>query len=92
MKILKKYLDISKNARFSITLIGLLILHSCDISSSPEKLFSKANVERSQNNYKKAAKILRNWEPEITQIMTSRGAGGFSCSLSYFFYFLHFEL
>ena len=60
MNILKKYSDFSKNAQFSIILIGLLILHSCDISSSPEKLFSKANVERSQNNFKKAAKILRN--------------------------------
>ena len=60
MKILKKYLDISKNAQFSTILIGLLRLYSCDMSSSPEKLFSKANVERSQNNFKKAAKILRN--------------------------------
>ena len=58
MKILKKYLDISKNAQFSIILFGLLILHSCDISSSPEKLFSKANAERSQSNFKKAVKIL----------------------------------
>ena len=59
MKILKKYLGIFKNAQFSIILIGLLIFHSCDISSSPEKLFSKANVERSQNNFKKATRILR---------------------------------
>ena len=60
MKILKKYLAISKNAQFCITVIGSLILHGCDISSSPEKLFLKANAERSQSNFKKAAEILRN--------------------------------
>ena len=60
MKIFKKYLVISKIAHFNILLIGLLILQACDISSSPEKLFSKANAERSQNNFKKATEILRN--------------------------------
>ena len=60
MKILKKYLAIFKNAQFCIIIIGSLIFHGCDISSSPEKLFTKANVERSQSNFKKAAKILRN--------------------------------
>lgn len=60
MKILKKYLAIFKNAQFNIMIIGLLILQSCDISSSPEKLFSKANAERSQSNFKKAVKILSN--------------------------------
>ena len=59
MKILKKYLAIYKNTELNILLIGLLMLYGCDMSSSPEKLFSKANVERSQNNFKKATKILR---------------------------------
>ena len=40
MKILKKYLAISKNAQFSI-LIALSILLGCDITNSPEKLFLK---------------------------------------------------
>ncbi len=53
MKILKKYLAISQNNQIKILLIGLLILQGCDTSSSPEKLFSKANVERSQNKIKK---------------------------------------
>ena len=60
MKILEKYLAIFKNTQFNTSLIVLLMLCGCDTSSSPEKLFSKANVERSQNNFKKAAKILRN--------------------------------
>ena len=60
MKILEKYLAIFKNTQHNTFLIVLLMLYGCDISSSPEKLFSKANVERSQNNFKKAAKILRN--------------------------------
>ena len=60
MKILKKYLAISKNTQLYISLIVLLMLYGCDMSSSPEKLFSKANIERSQNNYKKATKILKN--------------------------------
>ena len=59
MKILEKYLAIFKNTQLNTFLIVLLILNGCEISSSPEKLFSKANVERSQNNFKKAAKILR---------------------------------
>ena len=60
MKILEKYLAIFKNTQLNTFLIVLLMLNGCDISSSPEKLFSKANVERSQNNFKKAVKILRN--------------------------------
>ena len=60
MKILKKYLAIFKNTQLNTFLIVLLMLNGCDISSSPEKLFSKANVERSQNNFKKATEILRN--------------------------------
>ena len=59
MKILEKYLAIFKNTQINTLLIVLLMFCGCDISSSPEKLFSKANVERSQNNFKKAAKILR---------------------------------
>ena len=60
MKILEKYLAIFKNAQLNTLLIVLLMFYGCDTSSSPEKLFSKANVERSQSNFKKAAKILRN--------------------------------
>ncbi len=60
MKILEKYLAIFKNTQLNTLIIVLLMLYGCDTSSSPKKLFSKANVERSQNNYKKAAKILRN--------------------------------
>ena len=60
MKILEKYLAIFKNTQLNTLLIVLLMLYSCDISNSPEKLFAKANAERSQNNFKKAAKILRN--------------------------------
>ena len=59
MKILKKYLAISRNTQTNLLLIGLIMLHGCDISSSPEKMFSKANVERNQNNFKKATEILR---------------------------------
>ena len=57
MKILKKYLAISHNTQIKILLIWLLIFQGCDITSSPEKLFSKANAERSQNNFKKALKL-----------------------------------
>ena len=60
MKILEKYLAIFKNTQLNTLLIVLLMLYGCDTNNSPEKLFSKLNVERSQNNYKKAAKILRN--------------------------------
>ena len=60
MKILEKYLAIFKNTQLNTLLIVILILNGCDTSSSPEKLFSIANVERSQSNFKKAAKILRN--------------------------------
>ena len=60
MKILKKYLAIFKNTQLNTLLIVLLMFYGCDTSSSPEKLFSKAIVERSQSNFKKAAKILRN--------------------------------
>ena len=60
MKILEKYLAIFKNTQLNTLLIVLLMFYGCDTSSSPEKLFSKANVERSQSNFKKAAKILRN--------------------------------
>ena len=59
MKILKIYLTIFKNTQLNFFLIGLLMLHGCDISSSPEKLFSNAIVERNENNFKKAAEILR---------------------------------
>ena len=60
MKMLEKYLSIFTNTQLNTLLIVLLIFYGCDTNNSPEKLFSKANVERSQNNYKKAAKILRN--------------------------------
>ena len=60
MKILEKYLATFKNTQLNIILIVLLMLYGCDTNNSPEKLFSKANVERSQSNFKKAAKILRN--------------------------------
>ena len=59
MKILKKYLTIFKNTQLNVFLIGLLMLYGCDISSSPEKLFSNAIVERNEKNFKKAADILR---------------------------------
>ena len=59
MKILKKYLTIFKNIQLNVFLIGLLMLYGCDISSSPEKLFSNAIVERNEKNFKKAADILR---------------------------------
>ena len=59
MKILKICLTIFKNNQPNVFLIGLLMLHGCDISSSPEKLFSNAIVERNENNFKKAAEILK---------------------------------
>ena len=50
---IRKYLAIFKNTQLNTLLIVLLMLYGCDTSSSPEKLFSKANVERSQSNFKK---------------------------------------